>query len=108
MMKTIAFSFGLLSTVLLATAAQAGNVDVDQVGQKFDKPSVTLKAGDTINFLNSDNVNHNVTVVDENGGAEDKGIQKPGTTVPVTFSKPGEYMIRCSVHPRMKMQVKVE
>lgn len=107
-MKTIAFSLGVLSAVLLSSAAQAGSIDVDQVGQKFDKPSVTIKAGDTINFLNSDNVNHNVTVVDADGGADDKGIQKPGVTVPVTFSKPGDYMIRCSVHPRMKMQVKVE
>jgi len=91
-----------------ALAYAASDVVVDQVGQKFSVPTLTVKAGKTVDFMNSDDVNHNITIIDANGNADDRGIQKPNTTIPVTFDKAGDFVVRCSVHPRMKMQVKVE
>ena len=102
-LSLIAFTVFLLTPPVIAA-----DINVDQAGQKFAPSQLTLKAGDTVNFLNTDDVNHNVTVIDTAGNSDDRGIQKPGTTVPVNFAKPGEYTIRCSVHPRMKMQIKVE
>ena len=107
-MNIAPFPLVAVAVLLLASPATAAEVNVDQAGQKFAPSQVTLKAGDTVNFLNSDDVNHNVTVIDSAGNADDRGIQNPGTTVPVKFAAPGEYTIRCSVHPRMKMQIKVE
>lgn len=69
---------------------------------------MTIQAGDSVNFLNNDNVSHNITVFDSAGNAQDGGIQAPGRPISITFPKPGNYAVRCSVHPRMRMEIKVK
>ena len=107
-MKIVTSMLIVFSALVVVYPAAAADVAVDQVGQKFDPHSVTIKVGDSIKFLNNDDVDHNITLIDSGGVAEDRGIQKPGTIIPVRFSAAGEFLVRCSMHPRMKMQVKVE
>ena len=107
-MKFSLLPTAILAGLLLSTAAYAGETVIDQQAQKFVPNAVTLKAGDSLKFLNSDDVDHNVTVIDTAGNAEDHGIQKPGSPIVIKFDKAGDYVVRCSVHPRMKMTVKVE
>ena len=107
-MKIAIASVAALTALLRSPRAIAGETVIDQQGQKFVPNAVTIKAGDTLKFLNSDDVDHNVTVIDAAGNADDHGIQKPGTPMSIKFSAPGDFAVRCSVHPRMKMQVKVE
>lgn len=89
----------------LAHAAQVG---IDQINQKFSQSSLTIKAGDTVNYKNGDDVTHNINVTSPDGDTDDKGLQKPGETIAQTFAKPGEYDVRCSIHPKMHMKVTVE
>ena len=100
----------IAATICLATAvAVAGAAtEVDQVGQKFSKPTLTLKSGDMVHFLNRDDTTHNVNVIDANDIAMDQGLQKPGETINVLFDKAGRFNVRCAIHPRMKMTVTVE
>ena len=35
------------------------------------------------------------------------GSQAPGTATDVTFKEPGDVLVICAIHPRMKMMVKV-
>jgi plastocyanin len=91
-----------------ASLAHAADVNIDQVGQKFSMPSVTVKAGDTLHFKNQDDVTHNINVINSSDDADDKGLQKPGETIDQKFPTAGDYMVRCSIHPKMKMSVKVQ
>jgi cytochrome c peroxidase len=52
-------------------------------------------------------VTHNITVILPDGTQRNLGVQKPGETVEVALEKPGEVMVRCGIHPKMKLVVHV-
>lgn len=66
--------------------------------------------GDTLRFDNLDKVTHNITVKSAKGhvDTEDLGLQKPGKSVSHRFTVPGDYRVVCSIHPKMKLVVKVQ
>ncbi len=106
-MRNTILSAGILFSVLIA-GAEAADMNIDQVDKKFSTDSASIKVGDTISFNNKDDVKHNLNVIDPDDNADDKGVQDPGQTTKVTFSKAGEYQVRCRIHPRMKMTVDVK
>jgi len=87
--------------------AYAATTTIDQVGQRFTQSALAITAGDMVWFLNFDDVVHNVSIVDQDDNAIDKGLQKPGQTLQHLFDKTGRFKVRCSIHPRMKMVVTV-
>ncbi|MDE3061047.1 MAG: cupredoxin domain-containing protein [Pseudomonadota bacterium] len=94
---------------LLASPTYAAEQTVDQTNSRFDPTSVTIKAGDTLRFKNSDAYTHNVTVTSPLGEKTDAGMEKPQeATVAYKFRDPGQYMVRCTIHPMMKLSVTVE
>ena len=102
MLKTLSLCLMLLA---VSAAAWAANTTITQSHTSFDSDEVTLKAGDTITFVNKDDVTHNIQIVDSSGNNEDKGLQKPNENITATFAQKGEYKIRCAIHPKMKMAV---
>jgi len=90
-----------------AGAALAAATQIDQVGQKFSQAAIALQAGDHLTFLNQDDVQHNIKLINADGAEEDKGLQKPGEKIDVAFPKAGKFMVRCQIHPKMKMNVDV-
>jgi len=105
-MRIITASFAVMA--LLASTAQAATLNVDQNNLKFSPNTLTVKAGDTVSYLNNDDVTHNINVIDAEGDPDDKGLQKPKQTITAKFDKPGEYQVRCAIHPKMKMTVTVQ
>lgn len=103
--KTI-FSI-IVSGSLAASAAFAEEVVISQKGKTFSEKKLTLKVGDSISFLNDDDITHNVYSRSK-GHKFDIGAQRPGTTVAHQFTAPGKVKVRCAIHPRMKLTVKVE
>jgi plastocyanin len=97
--------FFVLSFVATAHAAE---VSIDQNNQQFSEDAVKIKTGDVIVFKNNDTVTHNIQVVNADGDTDDKGLAKPGEVLKETFTKAGEYKIRCGIHPNMKVKVSVE
>jgi plastocyanin len=97
-----------VALVGLGTGVRASSVTIDQSGQRFSEKSVALAAGDSLAFANKDDVNHNITVVDDDDDATDLGLQKPGETINYKFDKAGRFKVRCSIHPSMKMAVTVK
>jgi len=88
---------------LMAYAAEHTITEKDKV---FSPAEITIKTGDTLMFVNDDNVAHNVM----SNSPENKfnlGLLKPGSTTPVTFNTPGDIAIICAIHPSMKLLVKV-
>ena len=97
-----------LALATAATAAWAAVTQIDQVVQKFSKTSLSVNAGDHVHYLNQDDVQHNIKVIDADDDEDDKGLQKPGETIDVLFAKTGRFTVRCAIHPRMKMSVEVQ
>lgn len=91
-----------------AGAAHAAETVVDQMGLKFVPDAVTINAGDSIRFTNSDPFTHDVTVISPDGSTSDKGLQHHGKDNSVVFTTAGKYSIICKMHPNMKATVVVK
>jgi plastocyanin len=72
---------------------------MDQKGMKFLPFVLPVAAGDTVDFLNHDGVEHNVFTPDNE--VFNLGTFKSEDRRSYTFEKPGVYRIRCSIHPEM-------
>ena len=74
-------------------------VAMDQKGMKFIPRLLTITGGDTVRFLNSDAVAHNVYSPD--GESYNLGSFAKGEEASYTFKKTGTYTQLCSIHPEM-------
>lgn len=95
-----------LRVAALATAGPS-EVTVTQKNKKFDRREITIAQGDTVRFVNADAVSHNIYSVSPPEDF-DLGIQGPGTSSTHTFSRKGTFKVRCIIHSRMKLTVKVK
>ena len=86
-------------------AAAALTHTVGQTDKAFDTKKLTVAVGDTVLFVNNDDVKHNVMV--KKLGIN-TGLQDPGGEASVTFDKAGKFKVRCGIHPKMKITVTVE
>jgi|RhiMetdeSRZDD1v2_1073273.scaffolds.fasta_scaffold32145_5 plastocyanin len=98
------FVLGSLGLLLAATAAPAAEHKVTQKNMEFSNKEISIKVGDTIHFVNTDNVTHNVFSASDTFQF-DAQMQEPGQTTAVRFTKAGVFEIRCAMHPKMKLKV---
>lgn len=97
-----------MAVSLSAAPAFATETVVDQHDLKFVPDAVTIKAGDTVRFTDSDHITHNVTIDNPDGTSVDKGMDTFNRDIVVPFPKPGVYHVHCRIHPAMKMTVTVQ
>lgn len=71
---------------------------VDIVDFTFGPNSVTITAGGTVTWTNSDSAPHTAT---GDGGSFDTGTIESGGSASITFDTPGTYSYICSIHPDM-------
>lgn len=95
-----------LAFIAGASVALAAERTISQKGKVFSESALEIKKGDTLVFLNDDNVVHNVLSTTP-GNVFNLGSIGPGHSTPVTFDKSGELQILCAIHPSMKMSLKV-
>lgn len=101
-----------MMVVISATApANAETVEVkmgaDSGMLAFQPAEVTIKAGDTVKWVNNKLAPHNV-VFDGAPELSHKGLAfSPGESFEVTFSEPGEYNYYCEPHRGAGMNGKV-
>lgn len=86
----------------------AEEIEVLQIKQKFEPGQIEVKAGEQVNFVNADDVKHNLRTVMPDGSKVDHGISKPGETVSFGFESPGSFQVTCGIHPKMKLEVTVK
>jgi plastocyanin len=97
----------LLAILALATwPAAAADVTVVQKDKVFSPSQLTIRAGDTLVFVNADTVKHNVHSATE-GFVFDLAVQQPGQSDRVRFTNQGVVEVLCHIHPRMKLTVRV-
>lgn len=89
----------------MTSTAVAAEVEVLIDKNRYEPPSVTVKAGDTVVWRNAETrTSHDV--------AFDDGVQSerlmPEDQYRRTFATPGRYRYHCVPHPHMKGEVVVE
>ena len=95
------------SLAALGATAAVGEI-VGQKDKQFSRDALTVKAGDKVTFVNDDTVAHNITIKEPSGTNKLGTVQKPVDKSEVVFDKMGDHDIRCAIHPKMKMSVKVQ
>ena len=95
------------SLLALASAPRAEEIVIGQKGKTFSRIEVVLKKGDSIVFVNDDAVTHSVFSRSP-GFAFNLKVQKPGEQKVIVFERPGVASVRCAIHPKMELTVKVE
>ncbi len=98
----------LLSLALVAAPPARADQSIDQKDKQFSQDAVTVRPGEAINFTNSDQVTHDLSVKNPDGSRMKSVMQKPGDASKVTFDNPGDYKVQCLIHPKMKLTVTVQ
>jgi plastocyanin len=77
---------------------------MDQKGLLFEPHIMAVQQGTAVDFLNSDNVQHNVfwsSVGSDKKAGHNLGTWPQGEKRSFTFDKPGVVPLLCNVHPEM-------
>jgi len=99
---------GVVGLMALAGAAWAAStITVDQKNLKFSVKELRIAKGDSVEFTNSDDTQHNITITGQ-GFTANSGLQRPGQPFRAPFVKAGAYKVSCGIHPNMRMTVIVE
>jgi plastocyanin len=95
----------LAASLALATAGTAANEAAVQIVYRAYQPAdLTVLAGQTVTWHNSSLMQHTVTALD---GAFNSGALAGGTSFSYTFTTPGTFNYKCTIHPTMKGTVVV-
>ena len=90
---------GAAALVALLAAAPPKTSVVHIRDDAFDPPSLTVRAGDAVTFVNDDDDAHTATADD--GSWDSEGLNQ-GQKWTHTFAKAGKITYHCTVHPFMK------
>ena len=77
---------------------------VSMENMKFDPSDLQINVGDSVEWTNKDDRDHNVTAKD--GSFKSPNLSS-GATYKYTFKKAGKFPYACSLHPRMKASITV-
>lgn len=108
-MKKPAFQ-ALATLVLLSTAFLAWGEETPIVGQKgkaFTTEKLTIKVGESVEFINNDPFFHNVFSLSD-AKMFDLGSFPQGDSRTVPFETPGTVVVECAIHPGMSMTIEVQ
>ena len=93
------FIFAFIATLFLATPAWAVDVKMGSGGNlAFDPAEVTIRAGESVHFINNMLPPHNVIVEDHPELSHDALAMSPGEDFEVAFPESGDYTYYCGPH----------
>ncbi len=95
-----------LSPVGAAMPLPEGPAVMDQYAKQFVPNVLYVRVGQPVEFRNSEDMGHNVTVNRRGTGAEIFNVgTEPQQKHVHTFDRPGQYDVLCDVHPGMQATV---
>ena len=100
LISAIAFPIGVWAN------AQTAHI-ISQKNRTYAPGEISIKAGDTLKVVNDDIFLHHA-FVDEDNMQFDSGSMEEGESREIIFTQPGQYDLRCAIHPKMKLKVTVE
>ena len=89
-----------------AVAVSSEHREVLQRNSQFEPGAVWVRAGESVDFVNKDNIYHNV-FSSTSGNAFDLGLYHGGKEKTVQMRSPGEVDVYCNIHPEMHAKVLV-
>ncbi|GJD55931.1 plastocyanin [Methylobacterium dankookense] len=101
------FAAILAAGSLLATRLEASGFLVSQKGRAFQPGSLVIGRGDTITIVNDDSDLMHHAYIESEAFSFDSGDQAPGSRTAITFPKSGSFQVLCGIHPKMKLNVRV-
>jgi len=90
-----------------ATLSTAARI-VLQKGRHYAPTDLYLRRGDTITLRNGDESFTHHAFIEADRFSFDAGDQEPGTETRLTLVEPGDFVIQCGIHPKMKLTIHVE
>jgi plastocyanin len=96
-----------IAALLASQAALAEEHVVSQKNKAFAVKKLTIKAGDSVKFVNEENFPHNVFSLSA-AKSFDLGSFGNGGTKTIVFDKPGKIEVECAVHPDMRLDIEVK
>jgi plastocyanin len=105
MRRTFAF-VGVAAAIAVAAPGFTKDFTVNQKDKNFSEAELKIAVGDSVTFVNSDDITHNVYSVTK-GMEFDLRTQAPGKSSTIKFDKAGQLLVECAIHPKMKLPVKV-
>src|SRR5215510_14639923 len=87
-----------------SAVAFAAEKTISQKGRAFSEAAVTIKKGETLVFVNDDNIAHNIMST-TTGNEFHLGSQAPDASSNVTLVIVGEVSVLRAIHPRMNMSL---
>jgi plastocyanin len=79
---------------------------VDMIDYELLPPTITIAAGESVTWLNGDDVDH--FMLTEDGTTVDSGPILPGEAYAATLTTPGTYPYYCDIHNAMTGTIVVE
>ena len=96
---TVLTSCGASAPSPLPAAQETSATSVTIQNFAFSPESLTVKVGDTVEWVNEDSAPHTVF---------DSGTLATGQSFSHTFDAPGTYVYHCSIHPSMTGMIIVQ
>jgi plastocyanin len=98
-------AIALLVVGVTASAVWAANIEVKIDNFTFNAQQITVKAGDTVTWINHDDIPH--TVTSKTMAFRSKAMDTDDK-FSFTFATPGKFEYFCSLHPHMTGTIVVE
>ncbi|MEY1555715.1 cupredoxin family copper-binding protein [Yoonia sp. R2331] len=95
---------------VLATAANAASHAAHEThtvtiqNMAFTPANLSIKAGDSVTFVNMDNMRHSATDLNK---AWDTGLLANGQSATITFNAAGSFNYRCTPHGNMRGSITI-
>ena len=103
--RTLALGVIILLVAVAESPVRASDIEVKIDNFTFNPKQVTVKAGDTIAWVNHDDIPH--TVTSQTQAFRSKALDTDDK-FSFTFATPGTYPYFCALHPQMTGTIVVE
>ena len=103
--RTLALGAIILLVAVAESPVRASDIEVKIDNFTFNPKQVTVKAGDTITWVNHDDIPH--TVTSQTQAFRSKALDTDAK-FSFTFATPGTYPYFCALHPQMTGTIVVE
>lgn len=92
---------------VLAQHASSDIITISQKKRTYAPKAITIKAGEKLRIVNDDIFLHHA-FIDSPELQYDSGSMEEGEKRDIQFRTPGEYQVKCAIHPKMILDVTVE
>jgi plastocyanin len=104
-MRKLILALAAVATLAVAGPAGAATKTINIFGSTFSPKTATVTEGDTVTWVNKDNVNHQVLA---DKGQFVSAILKPKQSFSFTFRAAGTYTYKDELHPTLKGTITVK